>query len=97
MSFFSTNAAISVLRAGKKHPRWREAAEYVIERASPEVRLLLDVGRQLERDELASAQPKTPLMSFSLVQVYRYAGIVLLTAFISGLVGYLVSDLIALC
>lgn len=97
MSFFSTNAAISVLRAGKKHPRWKEAAEYVIERASPEVQLLLTVGRQLERDEILAEQQEQTLSSRDWGPLLKFALIILVTALVSGGIGYVFSDVIAWC
>ena len=97
MNFYSTNAAISVLRAGKRHPRWKEAAEYVIDRASPEVVLLLDVGRQLERDEMAVEERKNQKSGISLAEVLRYGAIIITTALVSGCLGYLASGLITLC
>lgn len=51
MKFFSIDAAIRVLRKGKKDEQWFDAAEFLIDRASPEVKLMLDVGRELEKKD----------------------------------------------
>ena len=55
MKFFSIDEAIRVLRKGKKDEQWFDAASFLIERASPEVALMLDVGRELEKQDLQEA------------------------------------------
>ncbi len=55
MKFFSIDEAIRVLRKGKKDEQWFDAASFLIERASPEVALMLDVGRELEKKDLQEA------------------------------------------
>lgn len=39
--------AITILRQGKSHPRWREAAHYLLEHAAKDTQLLLDAQREL--------------------------------------------------
>jgi len=51
VKFFSIDEAIRVLRKGKKDEQWFEAASFLIDRASPEVKLMLDVGRELEKKD----------------------------------------------
>lgn len=55
MGFISVDEAIRVLRNGRKDEQWFEAASFLIERASPEVTLMLEVGRELERKERADS------------------------------------------
>lgn len=47
-AFPNTKMAIQVLRQGKKDQRWFSAAEFLIEKASPEVLLMLEVGREMQ-------------------------------------------------
>lgn len=96
MAFQTTQAAIAVLRAGKKHPRWKEAAEFVIERATPEVKLLLAVGRQLERDAIAEKKALEEEEKSNLKPlVYVAGGLGLLS--VVGLAGYFLYGLVKLC
>ena len=46
-TFRNVSEAIRVLRSGKKDERWYAAAEFLISRATPEVKLMLDVGKAL--------------------------------------------------
>lgn len=39
--------AITILRQGKSHPRWREAAHYLLDHAAKDTQLLLDAQRDL--------------------------------------------------
>jgi len=96
MAFQTTQAAIAVLRAGKKHPRWKEAAEFVIERATPEVKLLLAVGRQLERDAIEEKKALAQEDQSSLKPlIYAAAGLGLLG--VLALAGYFLYGLVKLC
>ncbi|GLQ29818.1 hypothetical protein [Litoribrevibacter albus] len=96
MSFHTSQAAINILKVGKKHPRWREAAEFIIERATPEVKLLLAVGRQLERDEIQQTKEQRA-SSFSWQPFLKYALIALVSAGVSGVSVYILVSLIKLC
>ena len=59
MKFFSIDEAIRVLRKGKKDEQWFDAASFLIDRASPEVKLMMDVGRELEKkDHLEAGKDK---------------------------------------
>lgn len=51
VKFFSIDEAIRVLRKGKKDEQWFDAASFLIDRASPEVKLMMDVGRELEKKD----------------------------------------------
>ena len=59
MKFFSIDEAIRVLRKGKKDDQWFDAASFLIDRASPEVKLMLDVGRELEKKDRQVADNKS--------------------------------------
>lgn len=52
--------AITILRQGKSHPRWREAAHYLLEHAAKDTQLLLDAQRDLLLSERATARPVMP-------------------------------------
>lgn len=57
--FRNVSEAIRVLRSGRKDERWYAAAEFLISRATPEVTLMLDVGRELgRRNEEQKAQTR---------------------------------------
>lgn len=47
-TFTSSGSALRVLRAGKRNPNWEAAAEYLLERAAPDVKLLIEAALQLE-------------------------------------------------
>ncbi len=51
MQFLTVSDAIRVLRRGTKDEQWFDAASFLIDRASPEVKLMLEVGRELEKRE----------------------------------------------
>lgn len=53
-SYRSVSEAILVLKKGKKDDRWYEAAEFLIERATPEVRLMLEVGQAMAERKSSS-------------------------------------------
>ena len=52
-SFPSTGSALRTLRKGKSNPNWRAAAEYLIERAAPDVKLLLEADRALQHSAVS--------------------------------------------
>ncbi|EAT12743.1 hypothetical protein HF888_13310 [Bermanella marisrubri] len=51
---FRIQEAILILRQGKSHPMWREAAWHLIEHAGKDTQLLLEA----QRDLLLSSQPQ---------------------------------------
>ncbi|GAA6135679.1 hypothetical protein NBRC116188_24690 [Oceaniserpentilla sp. 4NH20-0058] len=51
---FRIQQAILILREGKSHPAWREAAWHLMEHAGKDTQLLLEAQREL----LLAAQPK---------------------------------------
>lgn len=53
-SRFRIQEAILILRQGKTHPLWREAAWHLMEHAGKDTQLLLEA----QRDLLLAAQPK---------------------------------------
>lgn len=96
MSFHTSQAAINVLKVGKKHPRWREAAEFVLERATPEVKLLVAVGRQLEREDMIEERSRVS-SNLSFNSIIKYVLIALLCISISGVSGYILANAIKFC
>lgn len=51
VQFQSSASALRALKVGKRNPNWVDAAEYLIERASPEVKLLLEAAQDIERSK----------------------------------------------
>ncbi|ARU55283.1 hypothetical protein OLMES_1201 [Oleiphilus messinensis] len=90
----SVQEAIIILRRGRRDPRWTEAAEFLIERASPEVQLMLEVGRELERQawQKQSSGRKGLLAAWSGKWQF-YALVFLALAAVSGL-GWALSSLV---
>lgn len=71
VEFQSSASAIRALKVGKRNPNWIDAAEYLIERASPEVKLLLEATQEIERSKWQSDDPvekKTVATLFSPAQ-----------------------------
>jgi hypothetical protein len=92
----STNSAINVLKRGKNHPRWREAADFIMERASPEVILLIEAGRQIEREEqLKNQSERPPLIDGS--SLLKYLSLIIVTALITGGMAFWLSPELAIC
>lgn len=52
--------AITILRQGKSHPRWREAAHYLLDHAAKDTQLLLDAQRELLLSEQPSSTSRMP-------------------------------------
>lgn len=50
-TFTSSGSALRTLRTGKRNPNWKAAAEYLIERAAPDVRLLIEAATQIEMEK----------------------------------------------
>ncbi len=84
MQFHTVSSAISVLRRGTKDAQWFEAASFLIDRASPEVKLMLEVGRELERKERADSEKNS-----SAYPVKRWLLIFLGGVFLVGSAGYI--------
>lgn len=88
MAFLSVNEAIRVLRNGRKDSQWFEAASFLIERASPEVKLMLEVGRELEkRDQRDAANTR---QRFAVTKWLLVLLSISLLAIGSGYVGWLI-------
>lgn len=51
IQFQSSASAIRALKVGKRNPNWIDAAEFLINRASPEVKLLLEAAQEIERQK----------------------------------------------
>lgn len=49
-TFTSSASALRTLRTGKSNPNWQAAAEYLMERAAPDVRLLVEAATQIQMD-----------------------------------------------
>lgn len=54
-TFTSSASALRTLRAGKRNPNWRYAADYLMERAAPDVKLLVEAATAIE---IEKHQPK---------------------------------------
>lgn len=52
-AFTQVQSAIVTLRRGKSDPHWLEAAEFLIERAALDTKLLLEAQRVLDQEKLA--------------------------------------------
>lgn len=84
MQFLSVSEAIRVLRKGTKDEQWFDAASFLIDRASPEVKLMLEVGRELEKKERVEGENKSP--SYPIKQ---WAIIFFGVLFLAGSAGYI--------
>ncbi|SFC05555.1 hypothetical protein SAMN05660443_1350 [Marinospirillum celere] len=51
-TFTSSGSALRTLRVGKSNPNWQAAAEFLLERAAPDVRLLVEAAAEIERDKV---------------------------------------------
>lgn len=63
--FATVESAIRILRKGKHDPRWQAAAQFLIDRAAPDVQLLLEAAQELERRKLATV-PASPWRKYML-------------------------------
>ena len=84
MQFLSVSEAIRVLRKGTKDDQWFEAASFLIDRASPEVKLMLEVGRELEKKERADGKKHS-----STFPVKQWVIVLLGIAVIASSAGYI--------
>ncbi|GLR63091.1 hypothetical protein [Marinospirillum insulare] len=50
-TFTSSGSALRTLRTGKKNPNWKAAAEFLMERAAPDVKLLVEAATQIELEK----------------------------------------------
>ena len=57
VQFQSSASALRALKVGKRNPNWVDAAEYLINKASPEVKLLLEAAREIERQKMRGELP----------------------------------------
>lgn len=76
---FRIQEAILILRQGKSHPLWREAAWHLMEHAGKDTQLLLEA----QRDLLLTAQPQESPWPR---RIFLGFGITLLTIMLSALV-----------
>ena len=51
-TFTSSGSALRTLRVGKSNPNWQAAAEFLLERAAPDVKLLVEAAAEIERDKV---------------------------------------------
>lgn len=84
-TFTSSGSALRVLRAGKRNPNWEAAAEYLLERAAPDVKLLIEAALQLEQGSAQEVQPSSARKSAG-----RWWPFLLLALMGSGLTAVLV-------
>jgi hypothetical protein len=87
--FRNVSEAIRVLRTGRKDDRWYSAAEFLISRATPEVTLMLDVGKELGRK---SEQAQQAGVRRPIPWKWGLAMVVLVTVAI--LSGYLLAEVV---
>lgn len=50
-TFTSSASALRTLRTGKRNPNWKAAAEFLMDRAAPDVKLLVEAATQIELDK----------------------------------------------
>ncbi|HKM15402.1 MAG TPA: hypothetical protein VJY63_05705 [Marinospirillum sp.] len=50
-TFTSSGSALRTLRTGKRNPNWKAAAEFLMERAAPDVKLLVEAATQIEMEK----------------------------------------------
>lgn len=70
-TFTSSGSALRTLRTGKRNPNWKAAAEFLMERAAPDVKLLVEAATQIQiekegllrtdKKEVASSKPRLNL------------------------------------
>lgn len=60
VQFQSSASALRALKVGKRNPNWVDAAEYLINKASPEVKLLLEAAQEIERQKIQGDLPDAP-------------------------------------
>lgn len=89
MQFHTVSNAISVLRKGTKDDQWFEAATFLIERASPEVKLMLEVGRELEKKDQVNRRPEVSGYSLKRWLLGGVGALVLAVG--AGYIGWLVT------
>lgn len=58
VQFQSSASALRALKVGKRNPNWVDAAEYLINKASPEVKLLLEAAKEIERQKMRGELPE---------------------------------------
>lgn len=58
VQFQSSASALRALKVGKRNPNWVDAAEYLINKASPEVKLLLEAAQEIERQKMRGDLPQ---------------------------------------
>ncbi|UZE97116.1 hypothetical protein [Alkalimarinus alittae] len=90
MQFHTVSNAISVLRKGTKDEQWFEAASFLIDRASPEVKLMLEVGRELEKKERADIANKSLDFPAKKWMIILLGGAVLAGS--AGYIGWLITQ-----
>lgn len=61
-TFTSSGSALRTLRTGKRNPNWKAAAEFLMERAAPDVKLLVEaaIQIQLEKEGLRTDKREIP-------------------------------------
>ncbi|WP_396588735.1 hypothetical protein [Bermanella sp. R86510] len=86
---FRIQQAILILRQGKSHPLWREAAWHLMDHAGKDTQLLLEAQRDLlSRDEPENPWPKRILFTL---------GVVVLTSLVTAVVWLLLNQATVFC
>lgn len=50
-TFTSSASALRTLRTGKSNPNWKAAANYLMDRAAPDVKLLVEAATQIQLEK----------------------------------------------
>lgn len=50
-TFTTSGSALRTLRTGKRNPNWKAAAEFLLERAAPDVILLVEAATQIQLEK----------------------------------------------
>lgn len=93
-TFTSSASALRTLRAGKRNPNWRYAADYLMERAAPDVLLLVEAATEIELEKIApNATSKTKIRNKAwYAQPLTWLIIIASLACIAGVVYYLMQN-----
>lgn len=60
-TFTSSGSALRTLRTGKSNPNWKAAAEYLLDKAAPDVKLLVEAATEIEKDKIELRTEKRQL------------------------------------
>ena len=96
VQFQSSASALRALKVGKRNPNWVDAAEYLINKASPEVKLLLEAAKEIERQKLRGELPDSrqdKQVARSLFSPAQWAIMITVGAVFTGLMVWIASQI----